>query len=224
MDIFDRLLKSYVDAMPGGKEGFLKAWGFSQLAESLTRTKAVIGFCGVHRSGKTTLARALAEHLNYKYVDCSASPTFVRLGIEVQDVPKMEFKERLSIQKEIVQDFVTKVEGKQNIVTDRTPLDHLMYTMAEILPGKTVENEYKIYEALCYLVLSNFSHIFLVHPIEGADRGLNKASMDYPYRQHLDAIITGLFHKCGIRDKLDISIELHTERMASVLEFLEMQK
>lgn len=229
MDIYS-YLKDYIDSMPGGEEGFLKQWGTDQLANRLLDedfgVENRIGICGVHRSGKTTLAKSITYTIaGYEYRDGSASPTLNRLKVDVRDVPNLGINKRFEIQQEITKDYSNLIKG-HNIVIDRTPLDHLMYTIAEIIPNSIDEGVYEAYKDLCLNLLKGFKCIILLHPGIKIVDDKSKASPDTAYIDHLDNIITGLVYnnRNNINEIIEIpkeTTDLH-DRVSLVQERLEL--
>ena len=115
-----------------------------------------IGLCGSHRTGKTTLAREIAEQTGREFIQTTTSEVFAENGINPSD--PMDFSTRIWIQDKVVDAAVviwSRASGP--FVTDRTPLDMIAYTMADI-QGKT-EVDFDAFERYldhCFSVTDRF--------------------------------------------------------------------
>ncbi|MGI1988633.1 hypothetical protein [Shewanella glacialipiscicola] len=117
-----------------------------------------IGLCGAHRVGKTTLGLRLAEELKIEFVHGSATSGFGKFGKKPADV--MPFSKRLEIQFELLSDYLERFSGRDYFVTDRTPIDYIGYTLAELNNAAALEQlsmgELKLhrYVTECYEALN----------------------------------------------------------------------
>lgn len=91
---------------------------------------------GTHRSGKTTLAKAVAAKLDIPFVEMNVAQVFTDLGISPKS--HMDFKDRLFVQGKILRHMEIKLGLAASSVhngvyiTDRSPYDVLGYTMADV--------------------------------------------------------------------------------------------
>lgn len=90
-----------------------------------------IGFCGSHRTGKTTLAVEIAKYFGVEFVPLNASMVFKRLGYDVRQ--SITPKERLDLQYEILNEYKKLTDNYDNLVIDRTPIDMVAYAKYGIL-------------------------------------------------------------------------------------------
>ena len=92
----------------------------------------MFAIAGSHRSGKTTLAKALAADLGIEFLETKVSDVFKEFGLDPKaDLP---FAARMTVQEKILRSLEVQYElrrGKQYIA-DRSPFDVLGYTMADI--------------------------------------------------------------------------------------------
>ncbi|TDW20497.1 AAA domain-containing protein [Rhizobium azibense] len=87
------------------------------------------GVCGTHRSGKTTVAKALAEQLGIEFLDSSFD---VAKKFGYNPVGRMSLKDRMAMQILVLEDHIEKLKAAPRpLVTDRTPLDYFAYTLAQ---------------------------------------------------------------------------------------------
>lgn len=89
-----------------------------------------IGICGAHRTGKTTLARALAESTGLTLMDAGVSAVFRELGLEPSRT--LSFADRMRVQDAILAKYLDLMAGAENVVIDRTPIDFIGYLLADL--------------------------------------------------------------------------------------------
>ncbi len=157
----------------------------------------MIGLCGGHRTGKTSLAKAYAEKHGIAFVETSVSAIFRDLGYDPADT--FDFKTRLDIQHEVlvrVDSIYGELNPMDTAITDRTPLDMLAYTMAEAI-GKTVraqdQKRFEEYTRRCFEVTNRrFGTVILVQPGIPLVKTRGKAALNVAYIEHLNSLILGL--------------------------------
>jgi hypothetical protein len=152
-----------------------------------------IGVCGSHRTGKTTLAEAFSQRTGMPFLKTVTSKVFQQYGIN-PSMP-MDFKKRLGIQHKILDaaEKIWKAEEAQ-FITDRTPLDMMAYTLADI-QGTTEVNfdELEGYLARCIDVTNTFfALLVLVQPGIPLMHEEGKAALNEGYLEHLNYMILGL--------------------------------
>lgn len=155
-----------------------------------------IGLTGSHRAGKSTLARAFVEkNKDFKLVETSASGVYSRLGLD----PKVmyPFKKRLEIQRHILDELVKQYrEGGLLFVADRTPIDFIAYTLADIVRDNyqgEQDGELGTYINDCYDVTNTyFSMILVVQPGIKAEESALKAPANLGYMEHINNLVLGL--------------------------------
>lgn len=157
----------------------------------------MIGLCGAHRTGKTTLARVFAEKHGLAFVETSASAVFKEMGYDPAHT--YDFKTRLTVQEEILRRFDVLYAGHpaaDSAITDRTPLDMLAYTLAEVDGLRLdVEDEARLrrYIDACIAVTNKrFSVLLVVQPGIEVVSAEGKASLSNGYIEHLNTLILGL--------------------------------
>jgi len=158
---------------------------------------SLIGLCGSHRTGKTSLARAYAEKQKIAFVETSVSAIFRELGHD--PATAFDFKTRLDIQ-EVILDRLDQVYGKLDpaalAITDRTPIDMLAYTMAEAVGaavGEAEQARFARYTQRCLEVTNKrFSTLVLLQPGIPLVFEEGKALMNPAYIEHLNSLMLGL--------------------------------
>jgi hypothetical protein len=157
----------------------------------------MIGLIGGHRVGKTSLAKAYAEKNDAVFLETSVSAMFKDMGHDPAGT--FDFATRLAIQEEILKrlDAVYAAQPVgQAVITDRTPIDLLGYTMAEAI-GMTVstalQDRFDRYVRDCFRVLNKrFATVVLVQPGIALVAAEGKAAMNKAYIEHLNSLMFGL--------------------------------
>jgi hypothetical protein len=159
-----------------------------------------IGVCGSHRTGKTTLAEAISQRTGMPFLRTVTSEVFQQYGLDPSK--PMDFKKRLWIQHKIL-DAAEKIwqAEKTQFITDRTPLDMMAYTLADI-QGTTEINfdELEGYLARCIDVTNTFfALLVLVQPGIPLMHEEGKAALNEGYLEHLNYVILGLCNDDRVR-------------------------
>jgi len=154
----------------------------------------VIGFAGAHRTGKTTLARASALALDLPFVETKVTDVFAAMGLD--PAKPMDFQTRLVVQKVVLKELIEKWSGyKGAFLSDRTPIDMLAYTMAEVRGdtlNPTTERLLASYFADCIKATNDhFALVVLVQPGIKVVPAPGKASLSMGYMEHLNTLIMG---------------------------------
>ncbi len=152
-----------------------------------------IGLCGSHRTGKTTLAEAISSHQQIPFIKTNTSTVFEQHGLE--PAMPMDFQTRLWIQHRIIEAAVEVWQAEKGaFVTDRTPIDFMAYTLAEI--QGTTEVEFAKLEAYlehCFEVTHQFfTRLAILQPAIPLVYEPGKAALNQAYMEHLNILIQGL--------------------------------
>ena len=162
-----------------------------------------VGFCGAHRTGKTTLAMEIARLTGKQFVRTRVSEVFAQHGLHAaQD---MSFETRLGIQYRILEACENDWQrAGTNFVTDRTPVDFLAYTLGDVL-GKTEVNqsEFDHYVERCFDLTNKFFGALVVVqpgiPLEAAE---GKAALNNAYIEHINSLVIGLCHDQRVNSRV----------------------
>ena len=184
-----------------------------------------IGLCGSHRTGKTTLAEAIAQKTGMPFVKTSTSEVFKEHGLDPSK--PMNFQERLSIQHKIL-DTAKKLwhAEQRQFITDRTPLDMAAYTLADI-QGSTEVNfiELEGYLDNCFEATNQlFKVLVLIQPGIPLMHEEGKAALNEGYLEHLNYLILGLCNDSRIKNRfvfLNRNITTLENRISLILNELE---
>jgi hypothetical protein len=159
-----------------------------------------LGLCGAHRTGKTTLAIALASDLNIPFVRTTTSQVFAELGLDPAET--MDFKTRLFVQNHVL-DAAEKVwqNSPSPFVSDRTPIDMIAYTLGDI-QGKT-EVDFDLlnqYIDRCYASTNQFfQNLAIIQSGIPLIYEQGKAALNPSYIEHINVLIIGLCQDSRIK-------------------------
>ena len=152
-----------------------------------------IGLCGSHRTGKTTLAKAISKQLKIPFIQTSTSEVFKQHGLH--PAQPLDFKKRLWIQHRVLE-AATRIWPIESghFITDRTPIDFIAYTLADIQGATQVDFvELEIYLTHCFEVTNQFfTQIVVLQPAIELIYEEGKAALNRAYIEHLNLIIQGL--------------------------------
>lgn len=155
-----------------------------------------IGLCGAHRTGKTTLAKAFAERAGIPFVQTSTSRVFADMGLDPAIDYPMDV--RLDVQDRIL--FVLREQWRamngQKFITDRTPIDMIAYTLADVRQSTlTPEQDQRLkrYMDDCFNATNEFfSTLIVVMPGIPVTAAPGKASLSPGYIAHHAHLVAGL--------------------------------
>ena len=156
-----------------------------------------LGLCGAHRTGKTTLAIALADRFSFHFVRTTTSQVFAQLGLDPAE--PMDFNTRLYVQNHVL-DAAELVwqDSAMPFVSDRTPIDMIAYTLGDI-QGKT-EVDFDLlnqYIERCFDSTNQFfPNLAIIQPGIPLVYAEGKAALNAAYIEHINVLVLGL---CGDR-------------------------
>ena len=150
-----------------------------------------IGHCGTGGTGKTTLAKALAEVLNLDFRPSVVREVFAEFGWTEANQRKATPEENWRLQREIFERKIFQDQrfGK-DVIMDRTPIDHLAYCLfrcEEALDEQLLRD----LEAQAAEEVQKYD-LIIYHPIPSwkpKDDGMRENS--FAYRTIIDKLIVG---------------------------------
>lgn len=159
----------------------------------------MIGFAGAHRTGKTTLAKEFADRYDCEYLETDVSSVFEEMGLD--PAVTYDFATRLRVQRAILKHLdrvYGQAEDDVNTVTDRTPLDLLLYTYADVQNDNLTDEDAAAlaqYTADCIECLNRrFTMVMIVQPGIPIVSAPGKASLNTAYIEHLNLLALGLMN------------------------------
>ena len=186
-----------------------------------------IGLGGSHRTGKTTLALAIAREKNIAFIKTDTNAVFKQYGLHPST--PIDFNTRLEIQHQVLQAAAQAWQAEtSDFITDRTPLDFIAYTLADIQGATEVDfAAVAIYLNRCFEVTNQFFNLLVIlQPAIPLVYEPGKAALNPAYMEHLNIIIQGLCHHDYLRCPTVIlkkdTVRLE-ERMAAIFAALSPQ-
>ena len=163
----------------------------------------MLGLAGSHRVGKTTLAEEFARVTGATFVKSSITEWQREIGFDSSD-QSYDFNTRLSIQEHILQRYEGMLldhyhnpncTDPAHAVTDRTPLDFMMYTLASVNDNLTAKQSARLecYLRACYDVLNlYFTGILIVQPGIPLVERAGAAKCCSAFMEKLNYVVKGL--------------------------------
>lgn len=156
----------------------------------------MLAFVGAQRTGKTTLAKAFAQkNTDYTALMTSVGGVFKRLGLD----PKVDypFDKRLDTQRHILDELEAQYNGAGLLfVTDRSPVDMIAYTLADVQRETLTDPLEKALEEYvndCFEVTNRyFATLMIVQPGIEPEESEKSAPATYGYTEHINALCIGL--------------------------------
>lgn len=177
----------------------------------------MIGICGCHRTGKTTLAKAMSRCVSeerYVPVEMKTASLLKDLGVTMKT--KLKFEERLNVQdlllKKYEEEYKWMSEDEEIIrttrdrnfayVVDRTPIDVAAYLLAESnfqtatnISQSAVE-QFKNFMSRHISVTSKYIDMLVYVPIAiNVVEENDKAPCNPIFMRHIDFLIQGMIHR-----------------------------
>lgn len=163
-----------------------------------------IGLVGAHRTGKTTLAEEVSMNTGMELLLTETSGVVKTLGVDLSK--PMSFSERIAMQEAIL-DAGNRIwsQAAGSFITDRTPIDMLMYTLADIGMSTALSDEdqrlLREYTRKCFeLTNFYFDILVLIQPGIALVEDDHKAPLNRAYMDHLNAVAMGLLYDDRIVD------------------------
>lgn len=155
----------------------------------------MIGLCGSHRVGKSTLAKAYSEKFAVPFCQTTGSQVFKDLGYSPQN--DLDFVTRLTIQEAILKSFEAQYSKMGRLfIADRTPIDLMAYTIADVTRaplGEGVELRLQKYIQDCIALCNKFFGILVVvQPGIELIADETKAPISDGYIEHIAKLTVGL--------------------------------
>jgi nicotinamide riboside kinase len=152
-----------------------------------------IGFVGAHRTGKTTLAKAIAEKLDLEPTLSGTSEIVAKHGFNMATDNRLLSPSGLAMQMEIVDTLYERLIGDR-FVADRTPIDAAAYLLADaVAPANFADDEVVAYvEKATRETFKRFDLLVLVPPAIEFDAQPGKPPFNRAYQFHHHTLCRGL--------------------------------
>jgi nicotinamide riboside kinase len=144
-----------------------------------------IGFCGAHRTGKSTLSKAVAERLD---LDLTPNPNTAKArGFDMKNNHRFT-PEGQALQNAILDSMLERLVGDR-FVADRTPIDAAAYLLADATADRGGESDWEA--SLIYMdnaikqTFRRFDLVVLVPPALPVEPDPDKPPVNSAYQQHI---------------------------------------
>lgn len=169
---------------------------------------ALIGLCGAHRTGKSTLARELAKY-GFEYVDAGVSKVLSDNGFDPESIQELGYVEFYMAQKLVLEHIMEiAYECSRDLdntyVMDRTPLDALAYfqcffngrfcyRMSQYADdeGENFRQNYERYTEMAYSAAHRYVCLIQVQPGIQLVKEKGKALADEVFIEQLNTLLLG---------------------------------
>lgn len=148
---------------------------------------------GAHRTGKTSLAKALSERLGIPYLDCNVTPELEAAGYD--QVAALSLEMRLACQEKRLELHMAKIESAPRpCITDRSPLDLAAYTIAEFNmhsdPGLAAQAQSYVQRCI-NLTMIHHDTIIAVRPLPFFTVEEGKPPPNVGFQWHIQHLVEG---------------------------------
>lgn len=157
----------------------------------------LFGLCGASGTGKTTLAKKVAEDLSITFIPTSITENARALGYEA--VGELSLSERLDLQWGLLARHLDLIKNAPRpLILDRTPIDILAYMMAELhmhshnhLSPKELDSV-ATYVNYCLNAAAKFyDFVFCLAPLETYESDPRRPAPNPGYQLHTQMIMHG---------------------------------
>jgi nicotinamide riboside kinase len=171
-----------------------------------------IGFCGAHRTGKTTLAKAVAQRLGIETVLSGTSAIVAEHGFNMALDNRLEVSNGIPMQQAIL-DALLEGQVGDNFVADRSPIDCAAYLLADATASagdRGAQEKAMVYvESATREAFKRFDLLVLVPPALGFVSEDGKPPYNLAYQMHHHLLCRSLLLD---RDEwLTVAVELPWE-------------
>jgi len=178
---------------------------------------------GSHRSGKSTLAKALAERLDIPYFDASVSKIMSEGGFNgVADLPMIK---RIEAQEYLIEKHWELTQKlPRPFITDRSPLDMIGYMLGEVTmhnTGPQLAERIQRYVKRCLWVTDNtYAGVIILRPLPVYEVDPTKPPENRAYQSLIQTIVEGSARQCSWISTATLSTDIHEIRMEASVKYM----
>lgn len=159
------------------------------------------GLVGAHRSGKTTLAKRIAEDLGIHLHLTSTTEVAQKYGFD--PVAPMSLKDRIRMQLILLTEHCGQLDKlPRPLIVDRTPLDYMAYMLAEVgmVSHMTASPEIlllidKFITACLNATRQHYDCLYYLDPLEEYVMEPGKPAENPAYQRHIALLIQGALYQ-----------------------------
>ena len=161
----------------------------------------MFGIMGAHRTGKTTLAKALSRKNGIYYFQCSTTEMMAQGGFNPVGILSPE--ERIEAQEWLLLRYLElAADVPRPFITDRTPLDMAAYTLAEVsmhnTSGELGERIDRYVKGCLMAAAGMFDTLMVARPLPSYDAQPDKPPPNPAFQAHIQILIEGMaYHMLG---------------------------
>lgn len=157
----------------------------------------LFGLTGASGTGKTTLAKRVAEDLGITYMPSSITECGRKHGFDT--VGLMPLKDRIKLQMHLLEDHIQMVaRADRPLIVDRTPIDMIAYLMAELdmhshkrLDKEEIET-CEAYVDLCLETTTKlYDYVFVLGQLDHYEIKESRPADNRAYQTHTQLIMLG---------------------------------
>lgn len=181
------------------------------------------GLSGAHRSGKTTLARALSEQMQIPFFETSTSKLLAEKGINaVGDLPLLQ---RIEAQEYLIEKHWELTQAlPRPFISDRTPLDMIAYTLGEVTMHntdlQTAQRIQRYVERCLWVANHTYSGILVLRPLPFYEKDDTKPPENPGYQTMIQMIVEGALEQLEYTNQITLYDSDHAERLKDAVEFI----
>lgn len=165
----------------------------------------LFGISGASGTGKTTLAKRIAEELGITYMPTSITECARKHGFTA--VSSLSMRDRLTLQMKLLEDHVTMItEAQRPLIVDRTPVDMIAYMMCEVeMMSHTrmtpeVTTAVDEYVTLCLETTAKlYDSIFVLEQLDHYEIKATRPPENRAYQTHTSLVMVGALNRLGGR-------------------------
>lgn len=181
---------------------------------------ARIGLCGTHSTGKTTLAKALAEKLPQYYLDINVTRWVRSLGFPINEESNDASQEINFLKR------VAHLNSFDHIIADRTIVDNIAYSTVAFERGNLSKESLVYQKMLLYKNIYKYDYLFYIPPeipleLDGV------RPVDEWYRKNIAEIVEKTLDgahkhnpKLKLKDKVFTITGNTTQRVKKIMEIM----
>lgn len=161
----------------------------------------MFGIMGAHRTGKTTLAKALSKKNGLYFFQSSTTEIMAEGGFD--PVGLMSPKERIEAQEWLLLRYMElAADAPRPFITDRTPIDMAAYTLAEVSMHNTSpalgERIDAYVRAAIMAAAGMFDTLMVARPLPSYEASPDKPPANLAYQSHVQILVEGMaYHMLG---------------------------
>ena len=176
------------------------------------------GFSGCHGSGKTTLARDLANILGLTLYETRTSEIAKSLGFNA--VADLDPEDRMNLQELLLENFWEVTQKlPRPFISDRTPVDMLAYALGEMggmnSDPQLGERLERYVECAIWVTQNTFLSVLITRPLPYYEVDSHRPPQNVGYQRKFQLLVEGAAFNLSRINRFVLPMNDHRERMAA---------